>query len=379
MTRRFRRSRKNRPDWKQQQIRREKEREARKSAVFFCNYAQASGMTYAEASACLSVCRQTACQWRKNWKKLGLKTRGRPQNKLEQHKQVEAVKFLQAHWPHCSRERLRLKFPENPLRALDNLHRRIDRLQRWEHSELIYTLTWKNPGRVWAMDYTEPPMKVDGIYGKILNVRDLASGKTLASLPVDEESGAHTRNLLLELFVQYGAPLVIKSDNGSPLICQRVRSLLDSWGVTFLLSPPYWPRYNGSCEAGNGSLKIRAHHLAAANDRVDDWSCEDVEGARLQANELVCNRRYGGLSPDEIWQTREPITATERENFRILLQKKRKDASIKLSEMLFEVILTEAELKELYADTERDAVRRTLESSGLLIERSKRIPLRKKR
>ena len=266
-----------------------------------------------------------------------------------------------------------------PLRALDNLRQRIERLQRWKHSELIYTLTWKNPGRVWAMDYTKPPMKVDGIYGKILNVRDLASGKTLASLPVIEESGENTRNLLLQLFVQYGAPLVIKSDNGSPLICQLVRSLLDSWGVTFLLSPPYWPQYNGSCEAGNGSLKIRAHHLAAANDRVDDWSCEDVEGARLQANELACSRRYGGLSPDEIWRDREAVTATERENFRILLQKKRKDASIKLSEILNEVILTEDKLKELYADTERDAVRRTLESSGLLIERSKRIPLRKKR
>ena len=47
--------------------------------------------------------------------------------------------------------------------------------------------------------------------------------------------------------------------------------------------------------------------------------------------------------------------------------------------MLAEVILTEAEPKELYADTKRDAMRRTLESSGLLIERSKRIPLRKKR
>jgi hypothetical protein len=48
-----------------------------------------------------------------------------------------------------------------------------------------------------------------------------------------------------------------------------------------------------------------------------------------------------------------------------------------MSEMLAEVILTEAELKELYADTERDAMRRTLESSGLLIERSKRIQLHK--
>jgi hypothetical protein len=46
--------------------------------------------------------------------------------------------------------------------------------------------------------------------------------------------------------------------------------------------------------------------------------------------------------------------------------------------MLAEVILTEAEPKELYADTKRDAMRRTLESSGLLIERSKRIPPRKK-
>jgi hypothetical protein len=41
--------------------------------------------------------------------------------------------------------------------------------------------------------------------------------------------------------------------------------------------------------------------------------------------------------------------------------------------------ISEVELKELYADTEKDTVCRTLESPGLLIERRKLIPLRKKR
>ena len=47
---------------------------------------------------------------------------------------------------------------------------------------------------------------------------------------------------MLELFARHGAPLVLKSDNGSPFTGGDVRAVLADHGVIGLYSPPYWPR-----------------------------------------------------------------------------------------------------------------------------------------
>ncbi len=53
-------------------------------------------------------------------------------------------------------------------------------------------LTWSRPGRVWAIDHSEAPGPIDGVYPAILAVRDLGSGCQLAWLPVpDMEAVEH--------------------------------------------------------------------------------------------------------------------------------------------------------------------------------------------
>jgi hypothetical protein len=86
--------------------------------------------------------------------------------------------------------------------------------------------------------------------------------------------------------------------------------------VEQLFSPPRLPRYNGSCEAGIGSMKTRTHHEAFRLGRPGEWTCDDAEAARLQANET--SRPWGsrGPTPGEVWQTRHPIEAGERLAFR---------------------------------------------------------------
>jgi len=39
------------------------------------------------------------------------------------------------------------------------------------------------------------------------------------------------------------------------------------------------------------------------------WTCEDVEAARLQANETARPQRLHGPTPEEVWRQRLPITA----------------------------------------------------------------------
>jgi hypothetical protein len=47
---------------------------------------------------------------------------------------------------------------------------------------------------------------------------------------------------------------------------EAFQELLDRWQVFALLSPPRLPRYNGSVEAGNGSVKTRVRQEAARHD-----------------------------------------------------------------------------------------------------------------
>lgn len=345
-------------------------------ALAYARVAEDQGISRLHVAASLDLSPRTLSSWRSRWKKnrLPCKLRGRPCRALEPFHRAQILEFLKLHWPHACILALRRAFPEVATRALEDLHRRYSRFRRRKDGELLYSLTWLNPGRVWAADYSETPCLVDGLYKKCLLVRDLASGKTLEVLPVDEESAAHTRNLLLRLFLQYGPPLVLKSDNGSTLTAALVAELLDRYGVIPLVSPPYWPRYNGACEAGNGSIKTRAHHIAAAHDRVDDWCCDDLEAARIMANELVRPGRYGGVSPQTAWDGKTAITEEERESFKKRLQNFREAGLIQLGEQISSDA-TNRQWEDALAKCERDAVRRTLESSGLLVERRKRVPL----
>jgi hypothetical protein len=196
-----------------------------------------------------------------------------------------------------------------------DLLRRYRRAWRRRRRLLLRTLHWTRPGAVWAIDFSEPPLPVEGQFGRLLAVRDLASGVQLLWLPVADESAGVARDSLEALFREHGAPLVLKSDNGSAFLAGEFGALLAAWGVLPLRSPPRTPRYNGSCEAGIGSMKARTHHEAARAGRPGEWTCDDAEAARLQANQTARPWGHRGPTPDEAWQGRRPISADERARF----------------------------------------------------------------
>jgi hypothetical protein len=73
-----------------------------------------------------------------------------------------------------------------------------------EQSRWYSALRWNQAGTVWAMDYCDPPTPIDGVYRAVLCVRDLASGCTLASLPVEHADAESTVASLTSLFLQHG-------------------------------------------------------------------------------------------------------------------------------------------------------------------------------
>jgi transposase InsO family protein len=147
---------------------------------------------------------------------------------------------------------LQFFFGSMPRRELDDIVRRYREVHFDGKRVTVHTITWSQPGAVWAMDYTAPPNVIENRFRSILVVRDLASGRLLLTLPAAEDNARTTADALRALFAEHGAPLVLKSDNGKHFVNEEIKTLLAAHRVTHLRSPYYTPSYNGSCEAGIG-------------------------------------------------------------------------------------------------------------------------------
>lgn len=295
--------------------RRVAERDVRRSAVAFTR--AHLDISYAEASEALSLSERTLRSWDASWKedRLACDSRGRPTKDATEADRTRLLGLLWVLGPTTGYETLRPYLPDVGRHEL----RRILRTTRkvWKRLDRVgaLALSWTRPGAVWAMDFTDAPLPIEGRYPRILLVRDLSSGATLLALPCEDETARTTVEALRALFLQHGAPLVLKADNGSAFIAGVTKALCFSFGVTLLYSPPYYPAYNGACEAGVGAIKTRVHFLSARAGRAGEWTLDDVEGARLMANET--GRPFGanGPVPEVSWNERRPIDDVERDFF----------------------------------------------------------------
>jgi transposase InsO family protein len=184
-----------------------------------------------------------------------------------------------------------------------------------QHPRERCVLHWHQVGTAWAMDFTEVQNPVDGIYPYVFAVRDLASGQQLAWRPVQDMEAATARAELSLLFTIHGAPLIMKSDNGSAFLAEATKGFLGRWQVWPLYSPPGEPSYNGSIEASIGSLKKRTQHAAYLAGHAGEWTTAELDRARELANLVARPRGARGPTPQQLWELRRPPTMDDREAF----------------------------------------------------------------
>lgn len=304
---------------KRQQGAREMERTARYSAVVFARWVRRRhGTTVSDVASRLSVSASALSRWLRRWSesRMALRSRGRPGEEVDRATRADILAVFGLLGPHATLTTLRGLFPFSARGALDSLLVRCRRAWRRRNRWRVHTLRWTEPGRVWAMDFTEAPTRIDGVYRYLLLICDLASRRQLFAMPCTEQSSAMVVKALDGLFRRHGAPLVLKMDNGSAFIAEETRAFLGQHGVQGLYSPPGTPSYNGSVEAGIGALEVRAFYESARHDRPGQWTSDDIAAARLQGNATI--RRCGPTSPtpDEAWDTRRPITDIESHRFR---------------------------------------------------------------
>jgi transposase InsO family protein len=351
-----------------QRVERNQEQTARLDALNAGTWLIEHGWTWTETANVFHLSPRTLRDWRHNLAhdRFLPQALGRPVFQSSREQRNEVIHFIDELGPAIGLSTLRACFPKMLRAELEDLLRRYRRVWRKRNREPLRVLHWPVAGRVWAIDFTGPLAPVDGLYPYLLAVRDLASGRQLLWLPTTDPTAAETVNALASLFATHGAPLVLKSDNGSAFIAEATRELLVQFGVGNLYSPPGMPKYNGSIEAGIGSLKARTEDHAARHGRPGQWTWDDVEAARWEANATARPRGLNGPTPDQSWAARQPIGAEERTLFRATVERLRQ-----------EVEPTTAESEEVLTQraTDRQAIRRALEQHGYLHYTRKRIPL----
>ncbi len=290
---------------------------------------------------------------------------GRPVLRSSRQARNEVIRFVDEHGPHVGVATLRECFPAMSRSELADLLRRYRRVWRKRNRVPLRVLHWNVPGRVWAIDFSGPVPGIEGRYPYLIAVRDVCTGQQLLWQPVEEATGEVARDALATLFAEHGPPLVLKCDNGSPFTGGVVRQLLETHDVESLLSPPYWPAYNGAVEAGIGSLKGRTDASAARAGHPGYWTCDDVARARLEANARARPDGENGPSPDQAWQSRTPITVEERTAFRTAVKEMRSALGTCVGEE--GAVTSEREVA-------RSAIRLTLEQRGYLQYRRRTIP-----
>jgi transposase InsO family protein len=252
---------------------------------------------------------------------------------------------------------------------LSDLVRRYRRLQRRKRERLQSQLDWRRPGTVWAADFKERREPIEGRYGWILSIKDLASRYQLAWQPVAEATAEVVQATYARLFQEHGPPLVLKSDNGSQFKADETKQLLAAHRVVGLFSPRRHPQYNGGVERANGQLSGYQESLAEFHGRPRAPTCDDAQGARALANELARPSGWRGPTAAALWSQRTLLDGAQRASFLASVEQGR--ARVRAQwDLAPEIVLTH----EQASAVDRRAVRDALMTHDLLRIRPRRRP-----
>jgi transposase InsO family protein len=356
-----------------QQPRRRCEQALRGHVAALSMLLQARGYTRVERAALLQLAPRTLRQWDQDFRGPLLlpPLLGRPVQRAARADRQAVLELLADLGPLTGLPTLCACFPALLRAELADLLGRYRRVWRRRYHAAVAVLTWLVPGAVWAMDFSEAPRAIDGLFPYLFAVRDLASGQQLLWLPVRAADGDAARRALAALFAWHGAPFVLKSANGSAFTAEATRGLLDEAAVMALFSPPYYPQYNGAIEAGIGSLATRTERHAARHDRAGFWTGDDVAAAQAEANATARPRGPAGPTPAQAWATRSRLTIEQRRRLAEAVERYRQEERLQAAGPRAAGPLGEQEERAM----ERHAIERALVEHGYLLFRRRRIPL----
>ncbi|CAF3378177.1 unnamed protein product, partial [Rotaria sp. Silwood2] len=160
------------------------------------------------------------------------------------------------------------------------------------------------PHGVWerlAMDYVGPVPESKSGNKYFLVLTDIFSKFVVTKAVPNNTSMTAARFLLYNVFMIYGVPLEIITDNGRHFTSSLYESLIKLVGCCHIKTTPYNPQANGQCERHNGTLVPNL--VALSNRSKSNW---DEKLIPTTYNYNTTRHDSTGYAPFELMLARSP-------------------------------------------------------------------------
>jgi putative transposase len=152
------------------------------------------------------------------------------------------------------------------------------------------------PNHVWAYDFVHD-MCENGRKLKVLTVEDEFTRRCLTIEVEHRMTAGFVARTLLKLFVEFGAPTFVRSDNGPEFIAKCLMRMLKIQGVECRHIEPGSPWQNGLNERFNGSYRDECANLETFRNR--DHARALSKAYQREYNEDRPHSSLGYLTPCE--------------------------------------------------------------------------------
>ncbi|CAF2060248.1 unnamed protein product, partial [Rotaria magnacalcarata] len=160
------------------------------------------------------------------------------------------------------------------------------------------------PRGVWerlAMDYVGPVPQSKSGKKYFIVLTDLFSKFVVTKAVYDNTSTTAAQFLLYDVFMLYGTPLEIITNNGRHFTSSLYKSLLQLTNCCHIKTTPYNPQANGQCERHNATLVPNL--VALSNDSRSNW---DKKLLPTTFNYNATQHASTGCTPFELMFARTP-------------------------------------------------------------------------
>jgi len=193
-------------------------------------------------------------------------------------------------------------------------HKRVERIWRqeglkvpqkqpkrsrlWLNNGSIVRLKPEFPKHVWSYDFMQDRTH-NGVPFRILNVIDEYTRECLAVKTARRLTHKDVLEVLMDLFIERGVPVHIRSDNGSEFTAKKVRGFLSRLSVKPLFIEPGSPWENGYIESFNGKMR-------------DELLKGEIFYSLKEAQVLIemWRKHYNTIRPHSSLGYRPPVPAT---------------------------------------------------------------------
>ena len=301
-----------------------KETEPMKERIQFILEVDAGFFRFSESCQRYGVSRKTGYKWLKRWEEEGvegLKDRPRKPHHCPhqtagwiEDRVVKLGEEREDWGPVTLRDRLRRKEPAIRWPAASTIGEILRRRQvrqrrkRRRRGQPVFargSVTSQAPNEVFTADFKGQFRTRNGCYCYPLTVQDHCARYSLCCQALESTSQAPVQTQFERVFVEYGLPEVLLTDNGVPFAGPGLRRLsrLSVWwirlGILPWLTQPGHPEQNGRHERFHRTLKQATALPPQANHEAQQ---EAFDRFRQEYNQDRPHQTLGGKTPAEVYR-----------------------------------------------------------------------------